>query len=47
MCVCVCLDHRIYGEKEKGRRRNGNFRGGETVLTLSCCQMQGWKVKER
>lgn len=43
----------ITGRTEGERRRNGNFRGGEVVLTLTCCQAQGveseggMKKKER
>lgn len=44
--MCVCLDDRLYGEREKERRRNENVRGGEAMLTLSCCQTQGVESEE-
>lgn len=46
VCVCVCVWMTDYTEREKERRRNGNFRGGEAMLTLSCCQTQGVESEE-
>jgi len=43
VCVCVCVWMTDYTERE---RRNGDFRGGEVMLTLSCCQMQGVESEE-
>jgi len=49
VCVCVCVWMTDYTERERERereRRNGDFRGGEVMLTLSCCQMQGVESEE-
>lgn len=48
VCVCVCLDDRLYGERERrGEEGMGILEEGRLCWPCPVARCRGWKVKER